>query len=186
MEESKLRQNLKFRQDFPFFQPIPVQPLMNTTFKHWFTLRKPVSAWQGAVRCKLNSISCTSGQGVVATILSLFCHTSHRFGQQMCDITDERERQFQHLKGHSRENVHWSALFHQPYTGPKGVADRMPCKFIKYEQCQAIVWQLFPTWLPSLPHTDIVPCGHTVFCVVLSTINGCMVKLSIGFCLVIR
>ena len=27
MEESKLRQNLKFRQDFPFFQPIPVQPL---------------------------------------------------------------------------------------------------------------------------------------------------------------
>ena len=40
---------------------------------------------------------------------------------------------------------------------------RRPCKFIKYEQCQAIVWQLFPTWLPSPPHTDRVPCGHTVF-----------------------
>ena len=33
MEESKLRQNLKFRQDFPFFQPIPVQPLGQ--MKHW-------------------------------------------------------------------------------------------------------------------------------------------------------
>ena len=29
IEESKLRQNLKFRQDFPFFQPIPVQPLIS-------------------------------------------------------------------------------------------------------------------------------------------------------------
>ena len=33
MEESKLRQNLKFRQDFPFFQPIPVQPLGLVTFE---------------------------------------------------------------------------------------------------------------------------------------------------------
>ena len=47
MEESKLRQNLKFRQDFPFFQPIPVQPLV------WWQVQVPVCGmgWQAGPIC---------------------------------------------------------------------------------------------------------------------------------------
>ena len=51
MEESKLRQKLKFCQDFPFFQPIPVQPLILSSYH----LNILTSLWK--VACQINIVT---------------------------------------------------------------------------------------------------------------------------------
>ena len=54
MEESRLRQNLKFCQDFPFFQPIPVQPLPQepkTNLHNAHEMFWPGNPWLSSGKC---------------------------------------------------------------------------------------------------------------------------------------